>query len=41
MSDLIMAHGAGLAGEESLVLFPFATTGDYDGEEDAEILERQ
>jgi hypothetical protein len=41
MSDPITAHGAGLACEESLVLFPFATTGDHDGEEDAEILERQ
>jgi hypothetical protein len=42
MSEPIVAHGGGLAGEEPLVPFPFlATTADHDGGEDAEILERQ
>jgi hypothetical protein len=42
MSEPIVAHGAGLAGGEPPVPFPFlATTADHDGGEDAEILERQ
>jgi hypothetical protein len=39
MSKPIVAHGAGLAGGELLVLFPSRTTGERDGGEDAGILE--
>ena len=41
MSKPIVAHGAGLAGKELLVLLPFLPTGERDGGEDAEILEQQ
>lgn len=42
MSEPIVAHGAGLAGEEPPVPFPFlSTTEDHHDGEDAQILERQ
>ena len=41
MSKPIVAHRGGLADEALLVLFPFLTTADHDGEEDAGILEQQ
>jgi hypothetical protein len=40
MSEPIVAHGGGHAAEGPLAPFPFLTTGDNDGEEDAESLEQ-